>query len=107
MLMEPVISLETEAVEFALAALVATLKDAPRATRRCRNRMTRAIEALEYGDRDGYTGDLRAPAAAVGVLRRACDQCGRCPGVDIVTPPDACREPLGTSLGASPDHKVR
>lgn len=66
----------------AVAALLHARKDSPKATRRCRSRTQRALEAIKASTRQRPAPD-DAEALAQGAdawVRLACTACGRCPG---------------------------
>jgi hypothetical protein len=73
---------EAAAFRFALAAVIAALKDTPAGRRRCRARMLRALESL-----DDEPIDERTAAASAGAIRLGCRACGKCPGLDAIRPP--------------------
>lgn len=70
-------------MRLAVAALLAGLKPTRRAGSRCRNRMARAVVALETRATPLEKTDDTASAAA-DWLRQGCQACGKCPGLAVM-----------------------
>lgn len=70
-------------MRLALAAVIRTLKDSRRSTRRCRRRLLRAVGLLEDEApiTDTAFADDTVSATAATWLRHGCEVCRRCPGV--------------------------
>lgn len=80
---------EERVIRFAVAGVLTGLKDTRRAGKRCRKRLTRAVQNLEAGaaDPQGWTEDPEIARAAAAWLRRACQNCKRCPGLAVMPKP--------------------